>query len=81
MLAYIPVEKIYDARAIPCETKQAQVFSRAKNLTSGDFFVLVNGHNPMPLRYLLESAFPGQFSWDYVEKGPELFAVRIGRVK
>lgn len=80
MLQTIPIEKIYDARALTCETKQAQVFSRARNLAQGDFFVLLNGHNPMPLRYLLEGAYPGLFSWDYVEKGPEVFAVRIGRL-
>lgn len=79
MLATIPAEKIYDARNIPCETKQPQVFARARGLADGDFFVLVNGHNPLPLRYLLESAYPGQFVWDNLQQDPGNFAVRISR--
>ncbi len=79
MLKTIPTDKLYDARKIPCETKQAQVFARARSLAKGDYFVLVNSHNPVPLRYLLDSAHPGEFAWDYVSQAPETFAVRISR--
>jgi uncharacterized protein (DUF2249 family) len=80
MLATIPADKIYDARTLTCETKQAQVFARARSLAQGDYFVLINGHNPAPLRYLLNSAHPQQFSWDYVQEEPGAFAVRICRL-
>jgi uncharacterized protein (DUF2249 family) len=81
MLATIPAEKIYDAREIPCSIKHGQILSRAQALALEDFFVLINGHNPVPLKYQLNAEHPGQFSWDYLQEGPDAFAVRIGRIK
>ncbi|MFT3870498.1 MAG: DUF2249 domain-containing protein [Nibricoccus sp.] len=81
MLSTIPAEKIYDARTLSCEVKQPQVFARARNLAPGDYFVLINGHNPLPLRYLLDSAHPGQFSWENIQQDPNAFAVRVSRLK
>ncbi len=79
MLRDIAQEKLLDARDIPCEARQSQVFSRARGLVPGDYFVLVNTINPVPMRYLLEDAHPGCFTWDYLQNGPDLYAVRISR--
>ena len=43
-------------------------------------FVLVNDHDPKPLYYQFAAENPGEFTWDYVEEGPEVWRVRIGRV-
>lgn len=48
-------------------------------LVPGTGFVLVNDHDPKPLRYQFEAEWPGQFTWDYLESGPEVWRVRIGR--
>ena len=37
----------------------------------------MNDHDPAPLRYQLEATRPDQFRWEYVEKGPEEWAVDI----
>jgi uncharacterized protein (DUF2249 family) len=42
-------------------------------------FELVNDHDPKPLYYQLAAEQPGTFSWDYVEQGPYVWRVRIGR--
>jgi uncharacterized protein (DUF2249 family) len=34
----------------------------------------------MPLGYQLKAENSGEFSWDYVERGPERFRVKIARV-
>ncbi len=81
MLSSIPVEKIYDGREVACSVKHGQIIARAQCLATGDFFVLINGHNPVPLRYQLDAEHPGQFSWEYVQEGPDVFAVRISRIK
>jgi uncharacterized protein (DUF2249 family) len=80
-LSSIPVEKLYDGREVPCSIKHGQVFERALGLTSGDYFVLINGHDPVPLRDQLFVGHPGQFSWIYLQKEPEVTAVRISRLK
>ncbi|MFT3781901.1 MAG: DUF2249 domain-containing protein [Nibricoccus sp.] len=81
MIPNIPAEKIYDGREVPCSVKHGQIIARATGLASGDYFVLINGHNPVPLKYQLNAEYPGQFSWDYVQEGPDAFAVRIARIK
>jgi uncharacterized protein (DUF2249 family) len=49
-------------------------------LETGSGFVLVNDHDPKPLFYQFQAEMPGQFSWDYVEQGPEVWKVRIARI-
>ena len=41
--------------------------------------MLVNDHDPKPLRYQFEAEHAGQFTWEYLESGPEVWRVRIGR--
>jgi len=41
--------------------------------------VLVNDHDPKPLRYQFQAEHPGEFTWDYLESGPEAWRVRIAR--
>jgi len=40
---------------------------------------LVNDHDPKPLRYRLLAERPGQLAWEYLEQGPEVWRVRLGR--
>ena len=44
-----------------------------------DAFVLVNDHDPKPLYYQFAAEYPDAFTWDYLETGPEVWQVRIGR--
>lgn len=69
-----------DVRPIPCREKHARIFQRWVSLSVGDFFVLLNDHDPVPLYYQFEAQFPGAFSWDYLERGPEDFRVKITRL-
>jgi hypothetical protein len=48
-------------------------------LKSGESFLLVNDHNPKPLNHHFQAELTGLFSWEYLEKGPEVWKVRIGR--
>ena len=41
--------------------------------------MLVNDHDPLPLRYQFEAQYAGEFTWDYLEAGPTVWRVRIGR--
>jgi len=36
-------------------------------------------HDPKPLYYQFAAELPDQFEWEYVEKGPEVWQVKIGR--
>jgi uncharacterized protein (DUF2249 family) len=69
-----------DVRALPHAARHERIFGMVAQLVRGEAFVLANDHDPTPLRYQLEAQNPGQISWDYLEQGPELWRVQIGRI-
>ncbi len=70
----------FDVREISCREKHALIFQRWNALAVGAHFVLVNDHDPVPLYYQFEGQFPGAFSWEYLQQGPEEFQVKITRL-
>lgn len=56
------------------------IFETYGKLGVGEGFVLINDHDPKPLHYQFQAEHEGQFSWDYLEQGPAVWRVRIGRV-
>lgn len=49
-------------------------------MVSGDFFELQNDHDPHPLRCQFMAERTDSFTWEYVEEGPDLWRVIIGKV-
>ncbi len=68
-----------DVRPEPPARRHDLIFSTYHELAPGAGFVLVNDHDPKPLRYQFEAEHAGAFEWDYLEQGPEVWRVRIGR--
>jgi uncharacterized protein (DUF2249 family) len=56
------------------------IFSTYGALAAGETFVLVNDHDPKPLYYQFAAEYAGRFTWDYLQQGPDVWKVRIGRV-
>lgn len=68
-----------DVRSLPPPQRHAKIFELVGELAPNASFILVNDHDPKPLYYQLEAEHPGQFSWEYVERGPEVWKVEIGK--
>jgi uncharacterized protein (DUF2249 family) len=68
---------VLDVREISPRERHPMIFSSVDALKSGETLRLVNDHDPKPLFYQLLAERPGQFDWDYVESGPEVWQVRI----
>ena len=68
-----------DVRAIPPPRKHPTIFGTFAALTAGQSFTLVNDHDPKPLYYHFNAELPGRFEWEYLEEGPEVWRVRIGK--
>ena len=68
-----------DVREVPHGRRHPRIFARFARLSPGQGFTLVNNHDPKPLRREFQATYPGAFTWDYLESGPELWRVRIGR--
>ena len=72
-------DRILDVRTEIPKRRHELIFETFGELAPGTAYVLVNDHDPKPLRYQFEAELPGQFSWAYLEEGPEVWRVRIGR--
>lgn len=72
-----PIE--LDVRVIPPREKHPTIFQTFETLQSGESFILINDHDPFPLRYQFEAERPGQFGWTYLETGPVVWRVEISR--
>lgn len=70
---------IVDVRSLVPAQRHAKIFDLVEALQPGGAFILVNDHDPKPLYYQLEAEYPGQFSWTYVEQGPTVWRVEIGK--
>jgi uncharacterized protein (DUF2249 family) len=68
-----------DVRVIPPREKHPTIFQTFDSLSSGESFVLVNDHDPFPLRYQFEAERTDQFAWEYLESGPTVWRVLISR--
>lgn len=67
--------------AVPPSQRHPLIFSTFDALAAGGAFEIVNDHDPLPLYLQFERTRPGQFSWQYLESGPQQWQVRIGRVR
>ena len=68
-----------DVRSLAPAQRHAKIFQLVGELAAGDSFVLINDHDPKPLYYQLEAEHPNAFSWTYLEKGPAVWRVEIGK--
>jgi uncharacterized protein (DUF2249 family) len=72
-------DAVLDVRDLAPAQRHETIFSTYQDLAPGSGFVLVNDHDPKPLRYQFEAEHAGQFTWQSLEAGPEVWRVRIGR--
>lgn len=66
-----------DVRAIPPRDRHPMIFNMLDELPSGGLLQLTNDHDPKPLYYQIQATKPGQFGWEYIEEGPEVWKVHI----
>ena len=68
-----------DVRTLPHGERHEIIFSRLDDLAVGEALVILNDHDPKPLRYQSEALWPGRYEWTYNEAGPEVWRVAISR--
>lgn len=70
---------ILDVRTIIPRERHPLIFGTFRKLAPGDAFLLVNDHDPKPLYYQFQAELGEPFRWEYLESGPEVWKVRIGK--
>lgn len=69
-----------NATEYPPHLKHKVIFETFESLKSSEAMLLVNDHDPVPLRFQFESMYPGAYTWEYIEQGPLTFQVKIGKL-
>lgn len=67
-------------KIIPRE-KHPAIFKTFDLLSPGESFVLINDHDPKPLRNQFSFERANQFNWEYIEQGPQTWRVRLTKTK
>lgn len=68
-----------DLRQIPPLQRHGLIFERLAALDARDALLLVNDHDPAPLRRQWDTQWPGQFGYAHLESGPDLWRLEIRR--
>ncbi|EPR30317.1 hypothetical protein I656_00037 [Geobacillus sp. WSUCF1] len=63
----------------PPRDRHPAIFRLFDNLKPGEVMELVNDHDPRPLQYQFMMERPDQFTWEYLEEGPDVWRVAIGK--
>lgn len=69
-----------DVRTIAPRDRHPLIFGAFSRLLPGEALLLVNDHDPKPLYNQFLAEYGGEFRWEYLESGPDLWRVRIDRV-
>lgn len=69
-----------NATEYPPHLKHKVIFETFGKLQPSESMLLVNDHDPVPLRFQFDAMHPGQFTWEYIEQGPLTFQVKISRL-
>jgi uncharacterized protein (DUF2249 family) len=75
----VPASTAIDLRAIERE-HHARIFAAFDALGLGDAFEILSDHDPQTLYHLLRSKAPGNFSWHYLQSGPDTWRVSIHKL-
>lgn len=73
--------QIIDVTIIEPKRKHPTIFENFDALSGGEGFIIHNDHDPKPLYYQLLGERGNIFTWEYLEEGPELWKVKIAKLK
>jgi uncharacterized protein (DUF2249 family)/quercetin dioxygenase-like cupin family protein len=69
-----------DVRSLPKPQKHPTIFGVFGELDVNASLILVNNHDPRHLRDEFATEFPDGFDWDYLERGPAEWRIRITKL-
>ena len=72
-------ENILNVTLLEPRQKHPTIFARFDELEEGESLTIHNDHDPKPLFYQFKYELEGQFTWEYVESGPKVWQVIVGK--
>ncbi len=74
-------ETLLDVRQIAPRERHIRVFDAFDRMEVGETILLSSDRDPRPLYHQFNSERVGAFAWDYQEKGPEQWRIRITKTR
>lgn len=71
----------FDVRPYSPAERHEMFYKAFTDIRPGEAFEFVNDHDPKPLYYQIEAESHEAFRWEYLEKGPESWKVRVIKIK
>lgn len=68
-----------DVRNVPHSIRHATVFGALESVGPGGGLLLVAPHDPLPLLHQIGQRWPGAFTVDYQQRGPEAWRLALVR--
>lgn len=69
-----------DVRELPPRQRHPLIFAALDRMVHGETLELVNDHDPKPLYYQISAERSGQFGWEYLQEGPDVWKVQITKL-
>jgi uncharacterized protein (DUF2249 family) len=66
-----------DLRPFPPTERDEMFYKAFADISVGEAFEFINDHDPKPLYYQMEAESKEPFRWEYIQKGPEEWKVRV----
>jgi uncharacterized protein (DUF2249 family) len=72
---------LLDVRTLPAPQRHPRIFALLDQLAPGQELVLINDHEPKPLRSQVQATQPECFAWEPRQTGVHEWTVRIRRLR
>lgn len=70
----------FDIRPYPPTERHEMFYKAFADIKPGEAFEFINDHDPKPLYYQMEAESNEPFRWEYLQKGPDEWKVRVTKV-
>ncbi|MBS1579386.1 MAG: DUF2249 domain-containing protein [Bacteroidetes bacterium] len=71
----------FDIRPYPPTERHEMFYKAFADIKPGEAFEFINDHDPKPLYYQMEAESKEPFRWEYLQKGPDDWKVRVIKPK
>ena len=71
------MDKILDVPNIPAPVRFQTIRQTVFGLNPGETLIIVNDHDPAHLQGMLQTERPGEYEWEYLQQGPDVWRVKI----
>jgi len=73
-------ETVINVQELEPRLRHQTIFETFDTLQEGESLIIHNNHDPLPVYYQLMDMRGNVFSWEYLQKGPEWWDIRVTRI-